>query len=332
MVSQRVRVALILVKLLLVLPTEAFNARMPPVLMDLCSILRSNSQDSRDATRKTLAEICTLTGPSAFGFVVKELRSALPMGVHLHVLSYTVHSILESTKDIFRPGDLDYCISSIVAVIMDDTFGVPGLEKEAEEYRSRRREVKSSRSFDSMELIAQNTSLSHLSELITPIRMLLLERLDDRMMQKINELLRRIGLGIMHNASAQDQQVLMFCYEVIKDVYNASSQSAGTDGPQNPKLKRYLVIMKNANKTGNRGAQSSQIGRLVRFALDVLRMVLRRHDILRTPANLKQFMPIVGDAIVSRDEDVQISAIRLLTSILDVPLVQIAKDAEVYAA
>jgi len=123
----------------------------------------------------------------------------------------------------------------------------------------------------------------------------------------------------------------MFCYEVIRDVYNATSQSAGTDGPQNPRLRRYLIIMKNANKTGNRGVQSSQIGRLVRFALDVLRMVLRKHDVLRTPANLKQFMPIVGDAIVSRDEDVQISAIRLLTAILDVPLVQIAKDAEVYA-
>jgi U3 small nucleolar RNA-associated protein 20 len=69
-----------------------------------------------------------------------------------------MHSILVATTPEYAPGDLDYCLPSIVAIIMDDIFGATGQEKDAEEYVSKMKEVKSSKSHDSMELIARTAT------------------------------------------------------------------------------------------------------------------------------------------------------------------------------
>jgi U3 small nucleolar RNA-associated protein 20 len=85
-----------------------------------------------------------------------------------------------------KPGDLDYCLADIVDVIMDDTFGATGQEKDAEEYISKMKEVKSSKSFDSMDIVARSATPSHLIKLVLPIRSLLIERINARMVQKVS--------------------------------------------------------------------------------------------------------------------------------------------------
>ncbi|KAF2147346.1 uncharacterized protein K452DRAFT_261793 [Aplosporella prunicola CBS 121167] len=332
-VSLRVPVAVIIVKLLRLLPADQFAERLPPVLLDVSAILRSRDQTARDMTRKTLADISALIGPEYFGFMLKALRTALQRGYQLHVLSFTVHSILVSMTPTFQPGELDYCLNEVVSVAMDDIFGVTGQEKDAEEYISKMKEVKSSKSFDSMELIAKSTTVTHFVDLINPVQALLLERLDIKMVKKIDELLRRIGLGVLHNEAIENgnRDVLVFCYQLIQAVYKANTSDRPKE-EEDPRTKRYLINMKAANKMSNRGATTSHIHKLIRFSLDVLRTVLQKHDELRTPKNIAGFMPIIGDAVVSGQEEIQMSAIRLLSSIIKVPLEQLDKDAPVYAA
>ena len=329
-VSLRVPIAVTVVKLLRHLPPEELSLRLPPVLMDICHILRSRDQGSRDMTRKTLAEILSIIGPSYFGFIVKELRSALQRGYQLHVLSFTIHSMLIDAIPSLKPGDLDYCITDIVSVIMDDIFGVTGQEKDADEYTSKMKEVKSSKSFDSMDLIAKVTTLGHLSKLIRPIQALLLEKLNVKMVRKTDELLRRISLGVSRNEAVQDQKILVFCYEVIQDVYGIQSNPNPDQQSGDYKIKRYLINMKGSAKSGNRGSTSSYLHKLVRFSLDLTRSVLQRHEGLKTPTNLSGFMPMVGDALVGAQEEIQISAIRLLTAIAKVPLPHIDNNASFY--
>ena len=331
-VSLRVPVAVSVVKLLRLLPQDQFRDRLPPVLTDICHILRSRAQESRDLTRKTLVEISTLIGPSYFGFVLKELRSSLARGYQLHVLSFTMHSLLVATSSIFKPGDLNYCLPQIVAIIMDDIFGVTGQEKEAEEYISKMKEVKSSKSQDSMELVARTATVEHFVQLITPLQMLLAEKLDSRMVKKIDELLRRIGIGLLRNEAIQDQRVLIFCHEIIREVYNTGQTPGGTDSKEDYRNRRFLINYKGANKTGSRSSTSSYDYKLARFALDILRSVLQKHEALQTPANLSGFIPIIGDAIVRPNEEIQTSALRLLTTIIKVPLKAIDENAAIYVA
>ncbi|KAI1634965.1 HEAT repeat protein [Biscogniauxia mediterranea] len=315
-VSARVPVGVIIVKLLKLLPTETSNQKIPGVLTDICHILRSKAWESREMARDTLSEMSSLLGPSYFGFVLNELRGALTTGYQLHVLSYTMHSLLLQVIPQFQPGDLDYCLESIVAIIMDDIFGAAGQEKDAEEYVSKMKEVKSSKSQDSMELIARTASVNHLVELIRPLQAFLSEKLDLRMVRKIDDLLSRIATGLMGNAAAESRDTLVFCYEVIQKAYE--SQKPHSEPQINPKLRRYL-IQKGAKRSDERGMTSRYTYKLVRFAIDVLRSILRKHDSLRNAGNITGFIPILGDAVVAGEEEVKIAAFKLLTVLVKVP-------------
>lgn len=331
-VSLRVPVAVSVVKLLKLLPHDGLKFRLPPVLTDVCHILRSRAQESRDLTRKTLVEISTLIGPQYFGFVMKELRSALARGYQLHVLSFTVHSMLVATSPIFKTGDLDYCLPQIISVVMDDIFGATGQEKDAEEYISKMKEVKSSKSYDSLELVAKTTTVENFVHLVRPMQTLLGEKLDMRIVKKIDELLRRIGVGLLRNEAVQDRQVLMFCHEIITEEYKTGRNPSDRQWKEDHRSKRFLIKYKGANKTGSRGSTSSYSYKLARFSLDVLRTVLHKYDALQTPSNLAGFIPIIGDGIVQSNEEVQISTLRLLTTIIKVPLTAIDDNAAIYVA
>ena len=65
-VSLRVPVSVSIVRLLRLLPPDQFRGRLPPIVTDVCHILRSRAQESRDLTRKTLVDISTLIGPAYF--------------------------------------------------------------------------------------------------------------------------------------------------------------------------------------------------------------------------------------------------------------------------
>lgn len=330
-VSLRVPIAVSIVKLLKVMPEAMLKLRLPPVLTDVSHILRSRAQDSRDMTRRTLTEITTLLGSQYFGFVIKELRGALLRGYQLHVLSFTVHSILVSVVPSYSPGDLDYCVSQIVDVVMDDIFGVTGMEKDAEGYISKMKEVKGSKSYDSMDLLASTTTLPHLGKLIRPIQLLLQEKMNLKMSKKIDELLRRIGVGLLRNEAVKSQELLVFCYQVIQEAHKAA-KAAPTEKKVDPLTLRYLVNLKAPSKAASSVTTSSHTFKLYRFSLDILRTILHKHDHLKTPENLAGFIPVLGDALLSKQEEIQISALRLLTTIIRVPLPAIDAGSSVFVS
>ncbi|CUS08070.1 unnamed protein product, partial [Tuber aestivum] len=328
-VSLRIPIAVSIAKLLKLMPDDMLRLRLPPVLTDVCHILRSRSQESRDMTRKTLTEITTLLGPQYFEFVLKELRGALLRGYQLHVLSFTMHSILVSVAPTYPPGALDYCVSEVVSVVMDDIFGVTGMEKDAEGYISKMREVKSSKSYDSMDLMASMTTLPYLGNLVRPIGALLKEKMNLRMSQKIDELLRRITVGLLRNKEIESEKMLIFCYEVVQEGYKQDSAEPREKG-FDPKTQPYLVNLKVPSKAASGVTTSSHMYKLTRFALDLLRTTLQKHDSLMTPRNLANFVPVIGDAFLSKHEEIQISTLRVLTTIIRTPLPAIDEGAEVF--
>ncbi|MBN0049362.1 hypothetical protein JS756_36055, partial [Streptomyces actuosus] len=93
----------------------------------------------------------------------------------------------------------------------------------------------------------------------------------------------------------------------------------------------YLLIKYEGAKRGEkRGTTSSYLYKLNRFSLDVLRAVLNKFGSLLTPGNLAGFLPIIGDALVQAHEEVKISALRLLSTIIKLPLPEIDNNSHVY--
>lgn len=316
-VSYRVPVGVVVVKLLTLLPSEQMEQKLAGVLTDICHILRSKAWESREMARDTLVKIAVVLGPSFLGFILGELRGALTKGYQLHVLSYTMHSILAATVPTFAPGDLDHCLPAIVNVIMDDIFGTIGQEKDAEGYTNQMKEIKSSKSQDSMELIAKNASIIHLIHLVRPLQALLLQKVDLKMVRKIDGLMARISSGLLQNPAADSRDMLVLCYEIIQDTYRC--QKPEELQKMDPRVRKYL-IQRGARKSGERGRTAKHTHKMVRFAFDVLRSMFKKHDDLRTTVNVAGFLPIIGDAIVDGEDEVKISAFRLLAVLVKVPL------------
>ena len=338
-VSRRIIVAVTVARLLQMLPEAEFSWRFSALLTDTCNILRSKDQGSRDMARKALATITAMIGASSIGFMITELRRALSRGFLRHVLSYSLHSILEANVSSISSGDLDYCASEVVLVIMEDVFGHVAEEKDAAEYiknRESKKEIRGRKSFDTMQILAKNVSLQHQVDLFRPLELMLLESLNDKMVRNIDELLRRIGLGLLQNEAVQEHDVLIFCYEIIQDAYSFARDARparATRGKTSLVSSDYLLKGKMAKPKTSQGlAAMARIGKIVRFSFELLRGVLKKNKELATPQNIEGFMPILGDAVINPEEEIKLAAMRLFTAVITVPLPRIETDAPVFIA
>lgn len=299
-VNFRISVAVSAVKLIMTFSQETIELRLPSVLMDICNILRSKAQEARDAARKTLTDIAVIVGPSYFGFILKQLRSSLQRGSQLHVLSYTLHSLLVSVSAKSKLGELDYCLPAMMAVIVEDIFGHVGQEKEADEYVSKMKEVKRKNlSYDSLEMLASFASVRQVSTLLEPIREQL--KKPRPKIEKTDELLRRTREGLRRNSMIVDQTSLALCYQILRETLELNAAHTPLTSPSAYKM--------------------------ATFALDLLRRVLDKHENLKTANNLAGLMPKISRALHSSEEELQIAAMRLMTSLIRLPL----KELDAYA-
>jgi U3 small nucleolar RNA-associated protein 20 len=328
--SLRLPVAVTAVKLMKLLPEDQMSQLLPPVLLDLSYILRSRVQDSRDTARRTLSQVATILGPSCLEYILSELRTSLARGYQLHVMSYTVHSILKSMEPVLLAGDLDYCLQSLVSVVMDDIFGIVGQEKDNEDYISQMKEVKSTKSLDTMEMLAMNATVRNLIKLVHPVQALLTGNLNSKQSKQVDDLLLRIGRGLSGNPSAGSRDLLLFSYEVIQDLYRQMlppSSKTITNDERN--RQRFLVQLSGANKT-TAATNSPLLYKLARFALDIVSLTFKRYDDLRTPENVHGFLPVIGDALVQAPDEVKTSALRLLSTVMNLPISDLDQNASFY--
>lgn len=329
-VDRRMPVAISVVKLLMLLPEEESSARLTATLTDICHVLRSRSQEARDQTRKTLAVILTLLGPSYLGFILKELRAALQRGYQLHVLSFTVHSLLVNAAEVCQPGDIDHCLTDLISIIMDDVFGVTGQEKDAEEYKSSAKEVKSIKSPDTMELLARMTPITKLGVIVQPLQHLLSERLNESTMKKIDNLLIRLRKGIDQNPAAASRDTLIFCHELARQAYLDKDTEGAKHSREDYRVRRYLIQMEAANKSKSKSGAHTRTDKLITFAISLVRKIIQRHEDLNTSANMTGFLPIIGDALVAGQEELRTAAMKLLATIIRLPIAELDQNASIY--
>ena len=299
----RVGIAVSAVRILLTFTKDDILLRLPIIMIDVCSILKSKAQDARDSARKTLADIAGLIGPKYFNFIVSQLRSTLRRGSQLHVASYSLHSLLVVLVPHCQYADLDSCLPSVMGIITEDIFGRTGQEKDAVGYVSKMREVRAkSQSYDSLELITSVTSIPNVKELFRPIKAQM--RNPRAKQDKIDELLRRLREGLRRNERVNSQQFLTLCYEILKDADFQEEQ-------------------------GNAFSQRLKC-KLAAFSLETLRRILDKHENLKTVGNLNGFMAKIANCLRQNDEELQIATMRLLGAIIKVPLKQLDVHAGQY--
>lgn len=334
--SIRIPLAIPIIKFLKVLPHDLLIVKIPGVLTTLCQILRSKAQELRDNLRKTLCVVARILGPKYLYFILKELKGALRRGSQLHILGYTVHSLLTELSSVLKPGDLDDSLELLSEIIIEDTFGVTGTEKDADGYTSKMKEVKQQKSFNSAEIVAANITLQKFSIMIEPIKHILLyDKLTLKTEQKIDDLLRRLASGLHSNADADKRDMLVMCYELYKVTQNVQAEEeaarkaleereAENDTFMEDNESHFIVSLESKDPSGYSRKKAKlhtlNLHILVKFVFETVRQVLGKHESLLTVENVLGFVPFLGDGISSTFEDVQISALKLFTIILRLPI------------
>lgn len=150
----------------------------------------------------------------------REMRAALLRGPHLHVLAYSIHSVLVHVTSGERASTfhtLDDCVNDVASVSAEVIFGESGRDVQAEGFKTTTREVRSSSSkgMDSFAILAKFITPPKISSLLLPIRNILQETETLKIMQQVEELLRRVAGGLNSSAHLIPTELLVLCHTLI---------------------------------------------------------------------------------------------------------------------
>lgn len=323
--TEKVSISEALVSLILCLPEDLKIVELPSVLTKVAQILRSRSEELRDSVRKSLGKIVSSLGTKYFRFVIKELKSALRRGPQIHILSFTVHSLLVIMNPILKHGDLDDSAELIIDIVMEDTFGASAQEKEAEGYSSKTKEVKHSKSFDTAEILSSNISFTEFKVLLNPIKLLLGEHISLKTQHKLDELLRRVTLGVNHNQESKSRDALVLCYEIFCDADKIMAARKAEFKKKATESQEHFLVQLDAKPIKTQIEFSQYSNSLRKFSLDLLRTILSHNEDLVTFANLSGFIPLLEQSLRSDSEGLLIACLKLLNMLVLLPLDEEAK-------
>lgn len=330
-IVSRIRLSEALTNLVTCISDNLIESQLPSILTSTCQVIRSRSEELRDAVRKSLGRISKTLGTKYLKFILQELKTSLSRGSQIHVLSFTVHTLIVNIQENLQHGDLDESAELLVNIIMEDIFGAAGQEKDAEGYTSKMKEVKFNKSFDTGELLSSNISLNKFNTLVLPVKMLLQENVSLKIQNKLDELLRRYALGLNHNNEASNQAILVLCYELHEQSTNMlernrNNSNHGNKSKDDKVVKRggdgnkgHFLVKLNAKPLKTQVEYTSYIATLQKFSFDLLRTAISRHESIMTITNLEGFIPLLENGLQSDNEGVIISCLRVLNLIVRLP-------------
>ncbi|RIA94698.1 hypothetical protein C1645_709313 [Glomus cerebriforme] len=322
-VTIRVPIALAITKLLRALPETSLRFNLPGLLTTVCQILRSRQQDARDTTRDTLSKISTFLGPLYFSFIVKELRSALTRGYQLHILGFTIHTLLANLVPNLQVGALDYCLQPITDIIINDIFGEVGEEKDAEEITGKIKEMKSTKSFGTFELLAKIIEFKNIGILLIPLKEIMRETQNLKVLRKVDEILRKISVGLNSNPQFDTNEMVTFCQGLISQNLNML-KSEKKFKPNISNLEANFTVQLKRDISEPADYYEANSYRFVEFGLTIFLAALKRDKFdTKSEEQLKLLAPfvnIIGNALYSKHLNVNIISLKVMCIICKLKL------------
>ena len=256
----RPAMAVAVVKLLNLLPEERMRARLPHVIGVVCNGLRVREQSDRDATRRTLADIMRCLGPLFLHFVLGEVKSNLSVGYQRHVCGYTIYSLLDSLQDLLAGPHLLPSIPVILEVYFLELYGTVAEEKEVDKIVAKTREAKSTKAYDCIELIGRVLSFELLSPAVLEpedhewgLRTQIHAAATLKQRKKMEEMLRRLGLGLAANPSVTSKEMMLWVHKLVSHYLPACV-------PANKKSKLELKVAQRKEAQKQFGVGGGAVG------------------------------------------------------------------------
>ncbi|KAI8566257.1 hypothetical protein RHMOL_Rhmol02G0025800 [Rhododendron molle] len=310
-----VRISVVALKLLKLLPGDVMEFQLPSIVHRISNFLKHRLESICDEARVALAACLKELGLEYLHFIVKVLRSDLKRGYELHVLGYTLNFIL--SKFLVNPisGKLDYCLEELLSVMEHDILGDVSEEKEVEQISSKMKETREFKSFETLQLIAQNiTFKTQAVKLLEPVTSRLQKHLTPKVKSKLECMLTNIAAGIECNPSINQADLFILLYGHIKDgiTYethtNKRSSVANTNKQPGDKAMCKIIV---SAKLIDSCSQSSHL--ITVFALGLLHNCLKSRKCHKKDeellSKLDPFVRLLTEYLTSKYEDIIAAAL-----------------------
>ncbi|CAG9761397.1 unnamed protein product [Ceutorhynchus assimilis] len=208
----RVPISLAVVKLLQRLPKEILDLNLPGVFLKICTFLKSHLDSVRRIARETLQKIMLALGPKYLKLLLGEIAPLMSRGYQVHVLVFTVHGVLNCLKGAYQAHDIDEILLTVLNLCTADLFGILSEEREVVKITAKVAEAKSTKSYDTLQILAQHITEKCLMDMIFPVKKLLESNHSFKTVNKAQDALRHISLGLVDNEFVSVESLLKFAY------------------------------------------------------------------------------------------------------------------------
>eukprot|EP00963_Diacronema_lutheri_P004751 scaffold358_cov343-Pavlova_lutheri.AAC.37 len=336
-------VALANVKVLQYLPKEIEQQELPNILQSVCNVLKSRNQDVRNKTRRVLASIILELGPSYLPYLIEVMGASLSKGYQVHVLGYTLHSLLEcfvmskkNGKD--KPcwheshsvqGPFDEILPTLLPLLEADIFGQVSEEREVDKIAASMKEAKTCMSYNTFLILAQGiTFRQKFWHLLQPVRSRLEHAQHYATAKKLESILASVSQGLFLNPTASAEDILVLVHTLIEDGVAAQTeeQQAQEDNRKNIGLVQASTSRSVSGLEAKRKEPNQHF--LVAFALRVLSYGLK-HNILNknTEGMLEPLVGLLVQSARSKHSNVSELSIRCLCHLIPLKLSSVEEHA-----
>ncbi|KAL6428059.1 hypothetical protein ACFW04_008441 [Cataglyphis niger] len=330
----RVPIAVALVKLLQKMPGNLLDANLSGIFMKLCTFLKSRMESIRRTTRETLQKIMITLGPKYLHHLLKEMNTLLTKGFQVHVLVYTVQSVLLVLKPYFQKYDINHNLQSILSVCTVDLFGLTAEEKEITGIVKNVSEARSTKSFDIFHILAEFITESCLLDLILPLKEVLMKTRSYKTINKVTECLRNVTLGLADNSYIPLEQMLIFLYGIISESIpdlmpekdNKKLEEEETRSLVQQQSNCFIIPPEPKNKMGIKAiaktTKRTNVHIMVEFGLKLYHILLKRDKIscAEYKLYLEPFVPVLSDCLNSHHVKLCTVALQCLNWMLKMDL------------
>ncbi|XP_056865645.1 U3 small nucleolar RNA-associated protein 20-like [Raphanus sativus] len=318
-------------KVLKLLPKDVMDDYLSPIIKRITTFTKNRLESTRDEARSALVACLKELGLEYLQVVIKSLRDILKRGSELHVLGYTVHSIL--SKCLSKPtcGKLDHCLDDLLAVVETDIFGVVAEQKDVDNFKYKMKETRNRMSFETLKLISENVTFrEHALKLLSPVTAQLRRHLTPKIKPDLVKMLQHIAVGIEGNPSVDQLDLFVFIYGRVDDGIN-NRNGLGDHGSSPPSKKKRKSRDVQETVGSISGARSCS-DLITVFALNLLQNRLKNIKLHNTDkellGKLDSFVKLLTECLHSKYEDIVSSALRCFTSLIWFPLPSLISGAD----
>ncbi|CDZ96659.1 DRIM (Down-regulated in metastasis)-like proteins [Phaffia rhodozyma] len=326
--SIRIPIAIGIVKVALNLPEQSRDAQISRLLTTLSQVFRSKSQETRDLAKETIIKIAVTLGPEWLAPLIHEMKAALQRGPQLHVLAFTVHAILVHVTSLASSefSDLDDCVHDVVAIAAEVVFGESGKDLQAEGFKTKMREVRTSTSkgLDTFQLVARLISPEKIGQILVPIKEVLGTTQVLKVLQQVDDVLRRVASGLNSNERLSPPDVLILCHTLIgQNSHLLQGKKKSVVLKDSQSVKNFLVSIKRSEERAV-DHYASNAYKFVGFGLELFITAFRRGrfvfsdtDIL---SRLDPLVNLIGESLFSVVSDIVILGLKATAAIVKAPV------------